>query len=340
MVTASPNYLLLGRLQREYLITPTNRIFIDQPGGNLLYAAGGAGIWAEEGEVIGLVARVGEDYPRAWLHEYQAKGFNIEGIKILPEAHDLRSFIAYTDLRTRFTDDPVGHFARLETTFPKSLLGYKSTNGQLDSQKDLAPLSLRQNDLPESYNYANVAHICYVDFLTHSLMPAALRQAGLTTITMDPGPGYMHPQFYDLIPSILPGLSAFLPAEDDLRSLFKGQTEDLWEMAETVVSWGCELVVIKRGEQGQLLYDGASKTRYEVPAYPSSMVDLTGAGDTFCGGFLVGYKRTYDPLQAVMYGNVSASLAVEGSGASYAHDVLPGLPQARLESLHDLVRKC
>jgi ribokinase len=69
------------------------------------------------------------------------------------------------------------------------------------------------------------------------------------------------------------------------------------------------------------------------------MADPTGAGDSFCGGFLAGYKKTYDPLQAALYGNVSASLKVEGSGAFYPLDVLPGLAEARLHALKDLVRK-
>jgi len=69
------------------------------------------------------------------------------------------------------------------------------------------------------------------------------------------------------------------------------------------------------------------------------MTDPTGAGDSFCGGFLAGYKKTYDPLQAALYGNVSASLKIEGSGAFYPLDVLPGLAEARLNALKDLVRK-
>jgi sugar/nucleoside kinase (ribokinase family) len=339
MAISPPTHLLLGQLRREFIITPSGKVMIDKPGGNLLYAASGASLWQEEGEVIGLASRVGEDYPRDWLEDLQEQGFNTEGIKILPEVHDVRRFIAYDDLRTRHMDDPVAHFARREMSFPKALLGYKGNGEAIDSHTKLEPLSLRQADLPEDYQYASVAHLCYVDFLTHSLIPAALRQAGIGTVTMDPGLGYMNPAFWDVLPSILPGLTAFLPSEGDLRSLFKGKTEDLWEMIETVAEWGCELVVVKRGEQGQYLYDTAAKAKYDIPAYPSRMEDLTGAGDVFCGGFLMGYKRTYDPLQAVMYGNVAASIAVEGSGAFYTRDVLPGLQQARLESLGESVRK-
>ena len=48
---------------------------------------------------------------------------------------------------------------------------------------------------------------------------------------------------------------------------------------------------------------------------------------------------TYDPLQAVLYGNISASLVVEGSGPVYALDALPGLAEARLEAQRQAVRK-
>jgi ribokinase len=97
--------------------------------------------------------------------------------------------------------------------------------------------------------------------------------------------------------------------------------------------------VVKRASLGQLVYDAANKKRWEIPAYPARVVDPTGAGDAFCGGFSAGYLLTYDPLRAALHGNVSASLAVEGSGAFYALDSLPGLAQARLQSIAGLVRQ-
>jgi ribokinase len=69
------------------------------------------------------------------------------------------------------------------------------------------------------------------------------------------------------------------------------------------------------------------------------MVNPTGAGDAFCGGFLVGYRKTFDPLEAVLYGNIAASLVVEGSGPFYALAALPGLAEARLLALKEAVRR-
>ena len=88
-----------------------------------------------------------------------------------------------------------------------------------------------------------------------------------------------------------------------------------------------------------MLYNAGSKRRWEIPAYPARVADPTGAGDAFCGGFLAGYSRNYDPLEGVLYGNVSASLKLEGSGAFYPLDVLPGLAIARLNALKDMVRE-
>ena len=106
-----------------------------------------------------------------------------------------------------------------------------------------------------------------------------------------------------------------------------------------VGEYGCDIVVVKRGPLGQAVYDVKGKHRWEIPAYPARPADPTGAGDAFCGGFVAGFRKTYDPVQATLYGNVSASLKVEGSGAFYPLDILPGLADARLEALKQLVRE-
>jgi sugar/nucleoside kinase (ribokinase family) len=331
-----PQFAVLGRLSRDYLLPPSGRPWLDVPGGNLLYAAAGLAVWADG---VGLVGRVGEDYPRDWLHGLADRGFNTRGIRVLNQGVDVRTFTAYTENFTRHTDNPVAHFARLGLSFPRSLLDYEDPNRREDSLTHLTPTSLRQSDLPPEYHHGTCAHLCPVDYMTHSLMPAVLRQAGYSTVTLDPGPRYMDPNFWKFLPGILTGLTVFMPGEEELRALFLGRSTDLWEMMEALGAYGCEHVVVKCGDQGQKLYNVQAKTRWEIPAYPARVVDPTGAGDAFCGGFLAGYKDSFDPLQAVLYGNVAASIAVEGTGAYYALEVLPGLPEARLNVLQAAVRQ-
>jgi hypothetical protein len=334
----TPKFIFVGKLQRDYFITADEKPVLDVLGGNLPYAAVGFKLW-EESPPPGLMARIGEEYPYQWLTDLESRGFDIRGIKILPEAVDVRNFYVYTDKATRVTGDPVPHFARLGESFPKALLGYRDQSNALDSKTNMTKVSLRQGDIPEDYMDANAAHLCPVDYLTHSLLPATFRQAGFTTVTLDPSPGYMNPTYFNDVPSILTGLTAFIPSEEELRSLFQGRSTDIWEMVEALTAYGCEFIVIKRGERGQLLYDSVSKSRWEIPAYPSNLVNPTGVGDAFCGGFIIGYRKTYDPVEAVLYGNISAAIVTEGYGPLFALDILPGLQYARLDSLRLSVRK-
>ena len=338
MEITSPRFIFTGQLLREYLILPSNQVLLDVPGGNVLYAAAGLLVW-EPGPPPGIVARVGEEYPRHWLQEFERRGLDVRGVNILPHAVDVRSFKAYASRSSFSAQEPVAHFARLGVPFPKALLGYRNPQPALDSRTRLLDTSLRQSDVPADFLDAHVAHLCPQDYLTHSLLPAVLRQAEFTTITLDPSPGYMNPTYWEMIPALLTGLTAFLPSEEELRTLFQGRTASLWEMLEALAAYGCELVVVKRGEGGQWLYDANARLRWEIPAYPARVVDPSGVGDAFCGGFLAGYRKTYDPLQAVLYGNISASLAIEGVGPFYALDALPGLAAARLEALRQSVRK-
>jgi ribokinase len=138
--------------------------------------------------------------------------------------------------------------------------------------------------------------------------------------------------------TILLGVNAFMPSENELRSLFWGESNDLWEMAQKIAEQGPEIVIIRRGAMGQYVFDRIGGKRYEIPAYPARLMDPTGAGPAFCGGFLAGYARTSDPLMAALHGNVSASLKIEGTGPFSPLDALSGLADARLQSLKEMAR--
>ena len=326
----------VGQLRRQYLIPPEGRPLLDVPGGNILYAAAGARLWAD---VVGLMGRVGEDYPHEWLNLFKQKGMDPGGIKILPGPIDLRTFLVYTDLQNTQRSNPVSHFARLGLPFPKGLLGYQAPRLEQDSRNSANLDSPKLSDIPSDYRVAKAVHLAPLDLVSHSRLAPAFRYGGIPIITIDPGPGYMNANYLDDLRSLLQGVTAFMPSEDEIRNLFWGHTNDLWEMAATLASFGCDVIVIKRGGRGQYLYERASNKKWEIPAYPSRLTDPTGAGDVFCGGFLAGFAATFDPLQAAMQGNISASFSIEGSGAFYLLDSMPGLAQARLHSLSNLIRQ-
>ena len=261
MVANALRFVIAGQLKRDFALLPNGKARVDVAGGNVIYAATGFGVW-EKPNQAGLLARVGEDYPREWLDEIHGRGFDISGIRILPEAIDLRNFYTYTDTYTKLTEDPAAHFTRLRQPFPKALLNYARPANSYDSRSRLTSISLRQSDIPEEYLDATAAHLCPIDYLTHTLLPAVLRQNGFGTVTLDPSPGTMSPTFWDDIPALVTGLTAFLPNEEEIRKLFHGRSTDLWQMMEAIADYGCEIVVVKRGERGQYLFDKATRAKW------------------------------------------------------------------------------
>ena len=322
--------LFLGKLEREYLINAQKQVFVDQAGGNLLYAAAGFQLW---GKKAGLFSRVGAGYPIGWLKKFEEKGFDISGVKQISEEVDLRTFTVYKDIEQAQHDQPIKHFADLGLPFPKSLLGFEGSRRSLDSRNKRAPLSLRENDLVEYSGGVQAAHLCSMDYFSHSLMPPALREKGVSLMTMDAGDGYMHPDFWNALPNLLSGLDAFLIEEEKLRLVFGQRSEDIWEMAERLSSFNCRAIVIKRGSRGSFVFDRDANKRYRVPAYPSQASDWTGGSSSYSGGFLAGLLESEDILRACAYGGATLSLASEGSGAFYVLGSLHGLAESRMTSL-------
>jgi len=331
-------FAIAGKLTREYLLPPIGNPRLDAPGGNLLYAAGGLSVWDTS---IALISRINQTYPREWVENIQERGLDTGGIYCDPEIAqaDTRSFIAYSEKNERSASNAVSHFARRELTFPKSLLGYQPPDGNIKDIRKTDPLSPGAMSVPKSYRGIRFVHLCPFDFASQGQMVNLFKSSVGQTVTLDPDPRYMKPAFWRELRVVLQGLTAFLPSEDELRTLFWGESNDLWEMAKWISEHGPAIVVIKRGALGQFVYDAVTKRRYEVPAYPARLTDPTGAGDAFCGGFLAGYQRTSDPLMAALYGNVSASLKVEGTGPFVPLNVMPRLAEARLHALKEMARE-
>lgn len=329
-------YLISGLLTQSTIVTTDGRIRVDQPGGNALYTAGGLGLWDSS---AGILATVGNNYPAEWLKHLEQRGMDIQGIHLVDEPLDVRHFSAYDQAGNVDRNAPVSIFLKLQAPLPRELLGYIPPDNQLDSRNRPGKFTLRPGDLPDEYLDATAVHLCPTDFLTHSLMPGYLRHGQIQTITVDPSPGYMNKTYWNEIPQVVTGITAFLPSEEDVYSLFEGRTRDLREIAAELASYGCEFVVIKRGLKGVLLYEHVSHSFWEIPAYPVQAIDPTGIGDAFCGGFLAGLRLKYDPFEAALMGGVSASFKVQGTSPYYPMEAMPELVNARLEILREKSKK-
>lgn len=328
-------FACVGGLREDYFITASGDVHLRKIGGNAVYAAVGARVWAEH---IGLLSRVGSNFPAEWLEILAQRGLDTRGIKLLDTPQDSRTFYAYLSLEERVDTDPAAHFARLGREMPPELEGYQSSTEGQDERTRFTPLAVRPSEVPRSYLHAAGVHLAPCEFVVHNTLPASLRRGGVRLVTCDPSARYMQPAFAEEVKQVVHGLDAFLPSEKEVRSFFREAVSDLWQAAEAFAAMGARLVVLKLGARGQYVYEAASRCKWHVPAYPAKVRDVTGAGDAYCGGFLVGLAQTDDPVEAALRGSVSASLVVEGSGALYALDSAPGLAQARLESLRGQVR--
>ena len=93
---------------------------------------------------------------------------------------------------------------------------------------------------------------------------------------------------------------------------------NLLKAAQRIRKLGAKMVLIKKGEHGVFFY--CDKFISSLPAYPTEkVIDPTGAGDTFAGGFM-GYLSRANAInehslkQAIIHGTVLASFNIEGFG--------------------------
>lgn len=93
---------------------------------------------------------------------------------------------------------------------------------------------------------------------------------------------------------------------------------DPYTPAEEIKSWGPKIVIITLAELGSVIYDG--KDFYEIPAFETEVVDATGAGDSYAGGFVSAVTKGYDLERAGLFASSVASIMVENTGPDFELD--------------------
>ena len=100
---------------------------------------------------------------------------------------------------------------------------------------------------------------------------------------------------------------------------------DARELLRRLLADGAPIAALRMGEAGSLVARRGSAAAFAIPALPvAEIIDQTGAGNSYCGGFLVGFCRAGDLLTAGAYGAAAASFTLEAVGC-------PRLPPRRAE---------
>jgi ribokinase len=301
-------FYTIGGFTLDDTVLPSGEVQWSAPGGNVLYSAIGAKIWANE---VGIIGVVGHDYPETYLDQLKKAGFDLDGVRR----------IDYTSFHVWILHEGEG---RRQIIY------------RLDSGKNQA-LDPTDEDLPSSIVKAKGVHICPILGASQAILMEHLLSNKV-------------PTFLDLIVipdqidvhsghnrNYWPKLHGFLPSIEEVRALFGNLP--LGDLIHNMQEVGPELFAIKMGALGCVVRNPIDGEIYHVPAYPTNVIDATGAGDSFCGGFMVGAQGTGDPIMAALYGTVSASFVIEDFGALHALHIKKGLAYERLESLRPKVRR-
>jgi ribokinase len=112
-----------------------------------------------------------------------------------------------------------------------------------------------------------------------------------------------------------------------LTGLSVGNEDEALAAAKEFIRRGARNALITLGEKGALLH-GAAGT-HMVPAFKvTKVVDTTGAGDAFNGGFAVALAEGQSPVDAVRFGCATAALSVQKPGTA------PSMPtRAQIDAL-------
>lgn len=288
----SPELVVLGNLLVDDVVLPDGRTRMGEPGGATLYAALGAALW---GVSVGLVSVIGDDYPARTLDALRARGVELALRRL--GGPGLRTWLLYEDRRRQVVlhQDRPSHAAA-------------------------SPLA---SDLPEPWSEAGAFHLAPMPLDVQRSLVADLRRPAEATLSLDP---YLilRPETAEAWRSLVPAVDVFFLSQDE---------DELGESAvHAMVGPRSRFVLWKRGARGGRLWDARSGGGIDWPPRAETVVDTTGAGDAFAGGFLAGLLNGDEPERALERGVVSASFAIADYGASAILAATPDQANARWRS--------
>lgn len=297
--------LVLGSVALDSVKTPFGQSTL-VPGGSAVYFSLAGRCFAP----VQMLGAVGTDFPSSFLEKLSEKAIDLSGLQTLPGK----------------TFQWVGEFTR-------DLKDAKTISTHLNVVEEFRPR------LHESHKKAGGVFLANCNpHVQWEVLSQIERPRWIACDTMS---FWIEREKAALI-ELLNHVHIFFINEEEAKML-AGES-NLMKASKILSSWGPSLVVIKKGENGVLL---RSKDAVLVlPSYPTEqVVDPTGAGDSFAGGFL-GYLHSrngdlkdWEHLKrAAAYGSVIASCTIESFGTERLEEISMETVQERLDRYARLLR--
>lgn len=118
-------------------------------------------------------------------------------------------------------------------------------------------------------------------------------------------------KWYELIHPLLKFTDIILPSYDEAVMISRKKKPE--DIADFFLNRGPKIVIIKMGDRGCFIKN--HNQSYTIPALKVKVVDTTGAGDAFVGGFLTGYLKGWGLKQSGIFANAVGALCVSSLGA-------------------------
>ena len=283
----APDYLVFGHLLVEDTVMPGGERALGRLGGDAVYATVGAHIWTDR---VASVGRVGHNFPREHIAALERAGYETAGL-VPCEHNTLRLWVHYDERGGR------------EYTFR-------------DDSGTYAELTVSPQEVPAQLARDLVGcHVAPVPFEQQEALVRWARDRA-RCVTVDPHYEWMrgHAEAWR---RLLPLVDVFLPSREEAEDLL-GHWRGAEAAARALADWGASVVCLKLGSDGAFVHERASGRAWRVPPVKTEPTDVTGCGDAFCGGFVVGFCETGDPYTAACYGAVSSSFVAADFGAAHA----------------------
>jgi len=253
-------------------------------GGNSVHAAAAALTWVGQ---VGVVARCGTDFPAAALARLREAGAGTFGIQPI-DGPTVRNWVIYRADGSRNW---------LYQTPP-------SRNAEVAPQP---------HDIPDAWLDRLPPPIVHVAALPLAAATTIIRsvraRASAAVITLDTHEDWQRGA--DVLEAARL-VDVFMPSREELTDL-AGYDEPQHAAAE-LINAGVKCVVVKLGGDGALVARPHAQP-VQVAAAHADVVDPTGAGDSFCGGFAAGLALGEDVTDATRRGCVTAAAAIGAAGS-------------------------